>query len=438
MIETVRNAWKIPDLRKKLLYVIFAVIIFRLGYAIYVPYVDTLALEQSFRANSSNLLGYFNILAGGGLQTASIFALSIYPYINASIIIQLLQVAIPSLERLAKEGGEEGKRKISAITRFLSLGLAIVMGFSYQLMLRSYGVMIRTDVWSTIIIITVFTAGAMFVVWLGDKITKNGIGNGVSILLFVGIVSRGPSLVSSIVNGLKSAGVDEEGNKLPPELSWWKLLIILAISIGIIAFIIYITEAERRIPVQYAKRVIGRKQYGGQSTFLPMKVNMAGVMPVIFASTIVSVPATIVAFTNPKEGTFWYNFANSWFRQGSPAYIIIYVLLIFAFAYFYAAIQFNPVEVANNLKKNGGFVPGFRPGRPTSDFIRNVLNKITMMGAIFLAIIAGLPLVMSNIKGLAGLAIGGTSVLIMVGVALETIRAIENEMLMRHYKGFLE
>ena len=438
MIETVRNAWKIPDLRKKLLYVIFAVIIFRLGYAIYVPYVDTYLLEQSFRANSSNLLGYFNILAGGGLQTASIFALSIYPYINASIIIQLLQVAIPSLERLAKEGGEEGKRKISAITRFLSLGLAIVMGFSYQLMLRSYGVMTRTDVGSTIIIITVFTAGAMFVVWLGDKITKNGIGNGISILLFVGIVSRGPSLISSIVNGLKSAGVDADGNKLPPELSWWKLLIILAISIGIIAFIIYITEAERRIPVQYAKRVIGRKQYGGQSTFLPMKVNMAGVMPVIFASTIVSVPATIVAFTNPKEGTFWYNFANSWFRQGSPAYIIIYVLLIFAFAYFYAAIQFNPVEVANNLKKNGGFVPGFRPGRPTSDFIRNVLNKITMMGAIFLAIIAGLPLIMSNINGLAGLAIGGTSVLIMVGVALETIRAIENEMLMRHYKGFLE
>ena len=438
MLATVRNAWKIPDLRKKLLYVIFAVIIFRLGYAIYVPYVDTVLLAQSFQANSTNLLGYFNILAGGGLQNASIFALSIYPYINASIIIQLLQVAIPSLERLAKEGGEEGKKKISAITRILSLALAVIMGFSYQLMLRSYGVMLRTDVWSTVIIITVFTAGAMFVVWLGDKITKKGIGNGISILLFVGIVSRGPALVSSIISGLKSSGVDEEGNALPPTLSWWKLIIILAISIGIIAFIIYITEAERRIPVQYAKRVIGRKQYGGQSTNLPMKVNMAGVMPVIFASTIVSVPATIVAFTNPAQGTFWYKFANEWFKQGSPAYIIIYVLLIFAFAYFYAAIQFNPVEVANNLRKNGGFVPGFRPGRPTSDFIHKVLNKITMMGAIFLAIIAGLPLVMSNIEGLGGLAIGGTSVLIMVGVALETVRAIENEMLMRHYKGFLE
>ena len=427
MLATFRNAWKIPDLRKKLLYVIFAIIVFRLGYAIYVPFVDTQALAQQFMANSGNLLGYFNILAGGGLQTASVFALSIYPYINSSIIIQLLQVVFPSLEKLAKEGGEEGKKKLAMITRLLALVLAIVMGFSYQLMLRSYGVMTRTDVWSTIVIIATFVAGAMFVVWLGDKITKHGIGNGISILLFVGIVSRGPSLVSSVINGVKSG-----------ELTWWKLIIILAISIGIIAFIIFITEAERRIPVQYAKRVVGRKQYGGQSTNLPMKVNMAGVMPVIFASTIVSVPATIIAFTNPAEGTFWYNFANKWFAQGAPLYIIIYVILIFAFAYFYAAIQFNPVEVANNLRKNGGFIPGFRPGRPTSDFIHKVLNKITMMGAIFLAIIAGLPLVMSNINGLAGLAIGGTSVLIMVGVALETVRAIENEMLMRHYKGFLE
>ena len=428
MIETVKNAWKIPDLRKKLLYVIFAIIVFRFGYAIYVPYVDTAALGAQFMAsNSGNLLGYFNILAGGGLQQASIFALSIYPYINSSIIIQLLQVAIPALERLAKEGGEEGKKKITFITRCLTLVLAAVMGFSYQLLLKSYGVMTRTDLWSIIVVIMTFIAGSMFVMWLGERITQKGIGNGISMILLIGIVSRGPVAVQTIINGFKTG-----------TMNVLKLFIILVVFVAIIAFIIYITNAERRIPVQYAKRVVGRKQYGGQSTHLPMKVNMSGVMPVIFSSTIVSVPATIVAFTQPAEGTFWHKFANQWFAQSAPAYIIIYVLLIFAFAYFYSAIQFNPIEVANNLRKNGGFIPGFRPGRPTSDFITKVLNKITLMGAIFLAIIAGLPLIMSNIPGLATLGVGGTSVMIMVGVILETTKAIENEMLMRHYKGFLE
>ena len=428
MIETVRNAWKIPDLRKKLLYVIFALIVFRFGYAIYVPYVDTAALGAQFMAsNSGNLLGYFNILAGGGLQQASIFALSIYPYINSSIIIQLLQVAIPALEKLAKEGGEEGKKKITFITRCLTLLLAAVMGFSYQLLLKSYNVLLRTDLWSIIVIIMTFIAGSMFVMWLGERITQKGIGNGISLILLVGILSRGPVAIQTIINGFKVGS-----------MNILKLLIILVVFVAIIAFIIYITNAERRIPVQYAKRVVGRKQYGGQSTHLPMKVNMSGVMPVIFASTIVSVPATIVAFTNPAEGSFLWKFANQWFAQNAPAYIIIYVLLIFAFAYFYSAIQFNPIEVANNLRKNGGFIPGFRPGRPTSDFITKVLNKVTLMGAIFLAIIAGLPLIMSNIPGLATLGVGGTSVMIMVGVILETTKAIENEMLMRHYKGFLE
>ena len=422
MIETVRNAWKIPDLRKKLLYVIFALIVFRFGYAIYVPYVDTAALGAQFMAsNSGNLLGYFNILAGGGLQQASIFALSIYPYINSSIIIQLLQVAIPALEKLAKEGGEEGKKKINFITRCLTLLLAAVMGFSYQLLLKSYGVLTRTDVWSIIVIIMTFVAGSMFVMWLGERITEKGIGNGISVILLVGIVSQGFKAVTTVFS-----------------LAWWAILVILAICLGIIAFIVYITEAERRIPVQYAKRVVGRKQYGGQSTHLPMKVNMSGVMPVIFASTICGVPATIVGFTQPAEGTFWYNLANNWFRPGAIAYIIIYVLLIFAFAYFYSTIQFNPIEVANNMKKNGGFIPGFRPGKPTSDFIKKVLNKITMMGAIFLAIIAALPLVLSNVPSLGALAIGGTTTLIMVSVSLETVRAIEGELMMRHYKGFLE
>ena len=385
--------------------------------------MDTNTLANQFASlNSGNLLGYFNTLSGGGFATASIFAMSIYPSINSSIIIQLLQVAIPALERLAKEGGEEGKKTLQRITRCTTLVLAAIMAFGYYLTLKNvYHVLTRTDAWSGIVIVLTMVAGSMFVMWLGDQITEKGIGNGISVILLVGIVSQGMKAVTTVLS-----------------LQWWAILVILAICLGIIAFIVYITEAERRIPVQYAKRVVGRKQYGGQSTHLPMKVNMSGVMPVIFASTICGVPATIVGFTQPAEGTFWYNLANSWFRPGAIAYIIIYVLLIFAFAYFYSTIQFNPIEVANNMKKNGGFIPGFRPGKPTSDFIAKVLNKITMMGAIFLAIIAALPLVLSNIPSLGALAIGGTTTLIMVSVSLETVRAIEGEMMMRHYKGFLE
>ena len=422
MIETVKNAWKIPELRKKLTFVLFAIVIFRLGFAIYVPFVDTKSLALQFSTlNNGNLLGYFNTLSGGGFATASIFAMSIYPYINSSIIIQLLQVAIPALERLAKEGGEEGKKKIQTIIRVTTLVLAAIMAFGYYITLKTYGVLTRTDAWSGIVIVMTMIAGSMFVMWLGDQITEKGIGNGISMILLVGIVSQGLKAVTTVFS-----------------LAWWAILIILAICLGIIAFIVFITEAERRIPVQYAKRVVGRKQYGGQSTHLPMKVNMSGVMPVIFASTICGVPATIVGFTQPAQGTFWYNLANDWFAPGAPAYIIIYVLLIFAFAYFYSTIQFNPIEVANNMKKNGGFIPGFRPGKPTSDFIAKVLNKITMMGAIFLAIIAALPLILSNIPSLGALAIGGTTTLIMVSVSLETVRAIEGELMMRHYKGFLE
>ena len=422
MIETVKNAWKIPELRKKLTFVLFAIVIFRLGFAIYVPFVDTKSLALQFSTlNNGNLLGYFNTLSGGGFAQASIFAMSIYPYINASIIIQLLQVAIPALERLAKEGGEEGKKKIQTIIRVTTLVLAAIMAFGYYITLKTYGVLTRTDAWSGIVIVMTMIAGSMFVMWLGDQITEKGIGNGISVILLVGIVSQGLKAVTTVFS-----------------LAWWAILIILAICLGIIAFIVFITEAERRIPVQYAKRVVGRKQYGGQSTHLPMKVNMSGVMPVIFASTICGVPATIVGFTQPAQGTFWYNLANDWFAPGAPAYIIIYVLLIFAFAYFYSTIQFNPIEVANNMKKNGGFIPGFRPGKPTSDFIAKVLNKITMMGAIFLAIIAALPLILSNIPSLGALGIGGTTTLIMVSVSLETVRAIEGEMMMRHYKGFLE
>ena len=421
MIETVRNAWKIPDLRKKLLFVLFAIVVFRFGHAIYVPFVNTADLAAAFSAqNSSNLLGYFNVLSGGGLATASIFALSIYPYINSSIIVQLLQVAIPALERMAKDEGEEGKKKLQRITRYGTLVLAILMATGYYIMIRSMGVLTRSDVWAAIVIITTFVAGAMFVVWLGDQITEKGIGNGISMILLAGIVSQGYGALMKVIS-----------------MPWWAAIVVLIVCILIIAFIIFITEGERRIPVQYAKRVVGRKQYGGQSSNLPMKVNMAGVMPVIFASTICGVPATIAGFFGNAQTSKMVG-EGGWFTQGSVIYIIIYVLLIFVFAYFYSAILFNPIEVANNLKKNGGFIPGFRPGKPTSDFIAKVLNKITMMGAIFLAVIAGLPLILSNVPGLMGLAIGGTSTMIMVGVVLETIRAIESEMMMRHYKGFLE
>ena len=426
MIETVKNAWKIPDLRKKLLFVIVCIIIYRFGYSIYVPYVNVQSLAVQFAQNSGNLLGYFNVLAGGGLATASIFALSIYPYINSSIIIQLLEVAIPSLERLAKDGGEEGKKKINNYTRYLAVTLAVLMGYTYYILLNSYKVLTRTDFWSGIVIVLTFMAGSTFIMWLGEEMTEKGVGNGISLILFVGIVSRGPRAVMSMYNGLVNG-----------TMPWWAVLVIIVIAVGIVAFIVYITNAERRLPVQYAKRVVGRKMYGGQSSNLPMKVNMSGVMPVIFSSTIVTVPATIANFFSPKAGSFWAKMVDA-FGQGKPAHIIAYLVLIFAFAYFYAAITFNPIEVANNLKKNGGFIPGFRPGKPTSDFITKVLNKITLMGAIFLALIAGLPLVMSNIKGLGGLAIGGTSVLIMVGVALETVKAIETHMVMRNYKGFLE
>ena len=426
MIETLKNAWRIPELRKKLLFVVFALVIFRFGYAIYVPYVDTESLAEIFQQYSNTLLGYFNTLSGGGFSQASIFALSVYPYINSSIIMQLLQVAIPALERMVKDGGEEGRKKLASITRYVTIALSLLMGWTYYIMLRSSGVLLRTDAWSAIVIIMTFTAGSAFIMWLGEQITEFGVGNGISIILFASIVSRGPAAIMTIINGMRSGSMNVIS-----------LIIILVVSVLMIGFIVFITNAERRLPIQYAKRMVGRKLYGGQSTYLPMKVNMSGVMPIIFASSIVSFPGTLIQFLNPKEGTFWYNFGQA-FNQGSVAYIVVYALLIIGFAYFYATIQFNPIEVSNNLKKNGGFIPGFRPGKPTTDFIAKVLNKITLMGALFLGIIAIFPLVMSNINGLGGLAIGGTSVLILVGVALETVKQIEAQMLMRHYKGFLE
>ena len=426
MIQTLRNAWKIPELRKKILFVLGCLVVFRFGYSIFVPFVDLEMLKTVFDAYSGTVLGFMNVLVGGGFSQASIFALSIYPYINASIIMQLLQVAIPALERMVKEGGEEGRKKLASITRYVTIGLSIIMGYTYYVLLKSSGALTRTDAWSMIVIVLTFAAGSAFVMWLGEQMTEKGIGNGTSLIIFTGIVSSLPKTVISMVSGI-----------IGGSMNIIAAIVIVIVAVALIALTVFVTNAERRIPVQYAKRVIGRKIYGGQSTNIPMKVNMSGVMPVIFASSIVTLPATIIAFLQPAEGSFWYNFQQS-FTQGSIPYMIVYALLIVGFAYFYSTIQFNPIEVSNNLRKNGGFIPGFRPGRPTSDFITRVLNKITLMGALFLGFIALLPQVLSNINGLGGLAVGGTSVLILVGVAIETVKAIEAQMLMRHYKGFLE
>ena len=426
MIQTLKNAWKIPELRKKILFVLGCMVVYRFGYSIFVPFVDLDMLATVFEAYSGTVLGFMNVLVGGGFSQASIFALYIYTYINASIIMQLLQVAIPALERMVKEGGEEGRKKLASITRYVTVGLSVIMGYTYYVLLKSSGALTRTDAWSMIVIVLTFAAGSAFVMWLGEQMTEKGIGNGTSLIIFTGIVSSLPKTAISMISGL-----------IGGSMNIIAAIVIVIVAVLLIALTVFVTNAERRIPVQYAKRVIGRKIYGGQSTNIPMKVNMSGVMPVIFASSIVTLPATIIAFLQPAEGSFWYNFQQS-FTQGSIPYMIVYALLIVGFAYFYSSIQFNPIEVSNNLRKNGGFIPGFRPGRPTSDFITRVLNKITLMGALFLGFIALLPQVLSNINGLGGLAVGGTSVLILVGVAIETVKAIEAQMLMRHYKGFLE
>lgn len=426
MLQTLRNAWKIEELRKKILFTLVIILLYRLGNAIPVPDVNIALLNAYFAQQQSTILGLLDVMSGGAFSNATIFALSIQPYINASIIIQLLCIAIPSLERLSKEGGEEGRKKIASITRYATVAIGLLQGFAYYMLIMNNN-MLNADaqgIWSAIVIILTFTSGSALIMWLGEQITEFGIGNGISMILFASIISRLPTSLITTVRNITA------GN-----LQWWLALLMLIGAIAMIVLIVYVNDAERRIPVQYAKRVVGRKMYGGQSTHLPMKVNMSGVMPIIFAQSIASVPATIVAFTGKTDG--W---VNTWFSNNSIPYAIIYFLLIIFFAYFYSTIQFNPVEVANNLKKNGGYIPGFRPGKPTSEFIQKVLNKITLFGAIYLGIIAIVPILIShfsNAAALTGLSLGGTSIIIVVGVALETVRALEAQMLMRNYKGFL-
>ena len=437
MLQTFRNAWRIEELRKKILFTLLIVLLYRLGNAVPVPFVDTKALAEYFQSSGlqNTILGLFNVMSGGAFSQATIFALSIQPYINASIIIQLLCIAIPALERLQKEGGEEGKKKIASITRYSTVAIGLLQGFAYYMMMRNYSLInadFASNVWAAIVIILTFTSGSALIMWLGEQITEFGIGNGISIILFAGIVSRIPALITQLFGGSGTGSYWSRGG-----VYYFLSPFVCVILILMVAFIVWMDNAERRIPVQYAKRVVGRKMYGGQSTHLPMKVNMSGVLPIIFAQSIASLPATICAFV-PKWQNGWV--MKHIFDTTTWPYIVLYFLLIIFFSYFYSTIQFNPIEVANNLKKNGGFIPGFRAGKPTSEFIQKVLNKITLFGAIYLSVIAITPLIISacsKAEQLTGISLGGTSIIIVVGVALETVRALEAQMLMRNYKGFL-
>ncbi len=460
MIQTLKNAWKVPELKSKILFTVFALLVFRLGSVVPVPFIETEALTAYMDSMSGTIFGLLGTMNGTAFSMAAVFALGVQPYINASIIIELLTVAIPALERLAKEGGEEGRKKIAAITRYTTVAIALLQGFGYYTIVKSYnnGALLNmgtlNPVWGGIVIVVSFVAGSAFVMWLGEQITDKGIGNGISMILFAGILSRMPSMIQSMITGVQQwmipitdelvtglGGAESEtyADFLASRLHPAFVPLFIVGMLVLIMFVVYIQNAERRIPVQYAKRVVGRKMYGGQSSHIPLKVNMSGVLPIIFAQSIASLPATICAFAGVEAGDpgFWGGFLDV-FDANGLVYTIVYFLLILAFSYFYSTMQFDPTEVANNLKKNGGFVPGFRPGKPTADFIRKVLGKITFFGAIFLSVIAILPIITGNIIGQDSLSLGGTSIIIVVGVALETSKALEAQLMMRHYKGFLE
>lgn len=424
MFQVIKNAWKIPELRKKMLYTLLLLVVFRFGSVIPVPWLDSSVLKQLVDGSSNTIFGIMNTFSGGAFEDATIFAMSITPYINSSIIIQLLAVAIPALERLSKEGAE-GREKMQDIVRYVTIVLAFIQAAGLYIGLRNANAVTNPGFLTFITITITFTAGTAFLMWLGEEITQKGVGNGISMLIFAGIVARIPKMGMQVWQNFKS--------------NWIAIALILLFAIAIIALIVLFNDAERRIPVQYAKRVVGRKLYGGQSTNIPIKVTMAGVMPIIFAMSIMAFPGTISALVNPNAKSGVAAWISKFFSQSNPWYSIIYFILIIAFTYFYTEITFNPIEVANNIKKNGGFIPGIRPGKPTSDFISRVLSKVTLAGAVFLALIAIIPIMLAMIDpGLSGVSIGGTSLLIVVGFALETVKQLESQMLMRHYKGFLE
>ncbi|MBS4877757.1 MAG: preprotein translocase subunit SecY [Acutalibacteraceae bacterium] len=435
MFNTLKNAWKIPDLRKKLLFTLLIIIAFRFGSVVPVPFLDASALADIMAGANETALGYVNMLTGGAFANATLFAMGITPYINSSIIIQLLTVAIPPLERMAKEG-EEGRKKIAAITRYVTVALGLIQGTAYYFFLKNSGVTLYNEgfsaVFSALIIVLAFTAGTALIMWMGEQINQKGVGNGISIILFAGIVARLPVTAGQVWSYFSAALQSPESYS--QYFIFAPLFVILFLAV--IWIIVFMNDSERRIPVQYAKKVVGRKMYGGQSTFLPIKVTMSGVMPVIFASAILSIPSTIRMFISEPTG-FWKGFFDA-FSTSGWLYSILYLMLIIMFAYFYMTIQYNPIEMANNLRTNNGTIPGIRPGRPTAEFISKILSKVTLIGAIFLAVVAILPIIYGNVTAMHGLTMGGTSVIIMVGVALETVKQIESQMMMRHYKGFLD
>ena len=450
MFKIMKNAWSIPDLRRKLLFTLLIIIVFRIGSVIPVPFLDSNVLAQVMAPATdvtdagSNMIAYLNTLSGGAFSNATLFAMGITPYINSSIIIQLLCVAIPALERLSKEG-EAGRRKIGTITRYTTVALGLIQGTAYFFYLKNTtssdgkNITIYNEgfsmVFAGIVIVLVFTAGTALMMWLGEQINKNGIGNGISILLFAGIVARFPATINDLISIWKlGSGDGTTGSAQPRYFAF--VIIWVVMFLAIIWLITFMQDSERRIPIQYAKRVVGRKMYGGQSSHLPIKVALGGVLPIIFASSILSIPSTINLFLNIKDG-FWGAFFAA-FNSTNWLYIVLYFILILMFAYFYTTIQYNPVEMANNLKSNNGTVPGIRPGAPTAAYIKNILSRVTLIGALFLSIIALVPLIFGAATGLGRLSMGGTSIIIVVGVALETVKQLESQMMMRHYRGFLD
>ena len=429
MFKTFVNAWKLADLRKKMLFTLMILLLYRIGVAIPIPYLDSNMLSSYMALTDGSIFQYLNILSGNAFSQATLFALNVSPYITASIVIQLLTIAIPALEEMAKEG-QDGQKKLNQITRYVTVALGLITAFGYYMLLRNNGVLVDTGVFPAIVIISCYCAGASLIMWLAEKVNEFGIGNGISLILFANIVSRAPQLVSSFWSYLTNGKISG------PIIA----VVSLIIGLAMVVFIVFMQDSERRLPIQYAKKVVGRKMYGGQSSTLPLKLTMTGVMPIIFANSIVTIPATIALFfPTPAEGTFWAKFLHA-FSSGSWLYAILTFVLIIAFAYFYTAITFNPIEVANNLKKNGGFIPGIRPGKPTADYITKILNRITLIGAICLGIISVVPMIANILaKGtLSELAFSGNSIIIVVGVILETTRELESQMTLRHYKGFLD
>lgn len=438
MLQTLKNAWRIPELRKKILFTLAIVVLYRLGSAIPMPFLDMNALVQLMNSVQQNggSWGMLNMMTGDAFSRATLFALGISPYINSSIIMQLLQVAIPPLERMAKEG-EVGRKKIAMITRFVTVGLGLITGVGYYFFLRNNSIVNYTTgfagVFAAIVMVLSFTAGTAIIMWMGEQINDKGIGNGISILLFAGIVARLPVTFRGVWEYFKMALQDSQNYGQYFILA--PLFVVLFIAI--VWLIVFMNEAERRIPVQYAKKVVGRKMYGGQNSFLPIKVSMSGVMPVIFASSILSIPSIIAIFVTPKADGLLDKLLKALQNTGW-GYAIIYFLLILLFAYFYMVIQYNPLEMANNLRQSNGTIPGIRPGKPTADFISKILSKVTLIGALFLSVIAIVPMIYGRLTGMSSLTVAGTSIIIMVGVALETVKQLESQMMMRHYKGFLD